>query len=826
MKLRKLKTRWRDWSASSSSVRWLVLIAVVLTFTAILTPNLIVPEQNYQLGDIAESDIKAPHDYFIENKKATENSRQKAAQEVLTVYDYDTALGDRLNQRLMATLSLIRDSVPMESALAQTRPAGSSPTIPDASPDPGLALVAAVEPSTQTTREPLAWQPSSDQLKEIEALIGYSLTPDGLRRLALTEFNPETLNSLKQILARAMGTGVVSNKELLLKERDRGIILRVVGTQAEKHVHQLAGYYGLEGAKAEVSQAAAELLKNLEPQTGDILTGYLQELIQPNITLNRRETEERRRQAAQSVPPAQYMIKAGEMIVREGERIDAQALMKLEGLRASLQHSSMAINGAGAALLVLCLVMSAYMIYTNPMGRGGTISNKHLFFMATILIVFLVMASGSDALARALISSHPFSIPLESMLFGIPLASGAMIVGMFMGFQAAVIFSVVLAVCTALLFQNRLDICIYFLINGILAAYWTQTCRERRIFITTGLKLGLVNLVMVTAIHILTAEFIPTHLLWNLIFAVIGGISVGIVTAGLVPLLEIGFGYTTDITLLELANLDQPILRRLMMEAPGTYHHSVIVGSMVEAAAAEIGANPLLAKVCGYFHDIGKIKKPLYFIENQGQTRNRHDKLAPSMSALILISHIKEGVEIARRHKLGEAIIDTIRQHHGTSLIQFFYEKAKKKKGAENVRIEDYRYPGPLPQTREAGLVMLADIVEASSRTLANPTPSRIQGHVQQMINKIFSEGQLDNCELTLKDLHKIAKNFIQILNGIHHHRIDYPEQAAAQTNGGARRESKEKNGRSHHQSSRSTSDSNPGRPPESPSHLKRLGVS
>jgi putative nucleotidyltransferase with HDIG domain len=246
------------------------------------------------------------------------------------------------------------------------------------------------------------------------------------------------------------------------------------------------------------------------------------------------------------------------------------------------------------------------------------------------------------------------------------------------------------------------------------------------------------------------------------------------------PLLEIAFGYTTDITLLELANLDRPILRKLMIEAPGTYHHAVVVGSMVEAAAAEIGANPLLAKVCGYYHDIGKIRKPLYFIENQANSKNKHDKLAPSMSSLILISHIKEGVEIAKENKLGQIIIDTIRQHHGTSLIRYFYEKAKQQKGESAVNIDNFRYPGPKPQTREASLVMLADVVEAASRTLENPTPARIQGLVQNLTNTIFTDGQLDDCELTLKDLHRIAKSFNKILNGIHHHRIEYSEGSTA----------------------------------------------
>jgi putative nucleotidyltransferase with HDIG domain len=249
----------------------------------------------------------------------------------------------------------------------------------------------------------------------------------------------------------------------------------------------------------------------------------------------------------------------------------------------------------------------------------------------------------------------------------------------------------------------------------------------------------------------------------------------------------------------------------------------VIVGSLVEAAASEIQANPLLAKVCGYYHDIGKIKKPLYFIENQTDGKNKHDKLAPSMSSLILIAHIKDGVEIAKLNKLGQIINDTIRQHHGTSLIKYFYEKAKQLKGENNVNIDNFRYPGPKPQTREAGLVMLADVVEAASRTLDNPTPSRIQGLVQNLIDKIFSDGQLDECELTLKDLHNIAKSFNKLLYGIHHHRIEYTEKRVSAGENG---KGKTKNGSIDRQQAKQAQDLVEEDKKNSTGHLKRLGLS
>lgn len=250
-------------------------------------------------------------------------------------------------------------------------------------------------------------------------------------------------------------------------------------------------------------------------------------------------------------------------------------------------------------------------------------------------------------------------------------------------------------------------------------------------------------------------------------------ISIAILFA-ISPIIEMAFRYTTRFRLMELMNLEQPLLQDLMVAIPGTYHHSLVVSNMVEAGAKAVGANSLLCKVAALYHDIGKLAYPDYYIENQFNGPNRHDKLAPAMSALILLSHVKKGTELAAQHHLGDEIEDIIRQHHGTGLIKFFYAKAKE--SGENPRIEDYCYPGPRPQTREAAIVMLADAVEASSRTLTDPTPARIKTHIDTIMKGIFSEGQLDESELTFKDLHKLSESFARILTGLFHQRIAYPD--------------------------------------------------
>jgi putative nucleotidyltransferase with HDIG domain len=402
-----------------------------------------------------------------------------------------------------------------------------------------------------------------------------------------------------------------------------------------------------------------------------------------------------------------------------------------------------------------------------------------------------------------------------------------MIACIFFGINLALIFSLLLCLFAGMLFGKDMGLFLYFLIGSLVAAHGVCPCRNRIVPVKAGLLVGCSNIALIVLGALLQDNTDFFRVLTNVFFGFFGGILAGIVVTGFTPLAEMVFGYTTDIKLLELVTMDQPLLQELMVQAPGTYHHSIIVGNMVETAAKSIGANSLLAKVAAYYHDIGKIKKPVYFIENQLENENRHEKLAPSMSSLILISHVKEGIELAKQHRLGRPIVDIISQHHGTSLISFFFnkaqearQKARTSKGSElpPIDIDDYRYPGPKPQTKEAGLVMLADVVEAACRSLTDPTPARIQGLVNRLINNVFGDGQLGQCELTLKDLHHIAKHFNQILASVHHKRIEYP---SAVSNGKGRADAldpAQREPKSDRDKSSATQESGRG-------DLKRLGI-
>jgi len=263
-------------------------------------------------------------------------------------------------------------------------------------------------------------------------------------------------------------------------------------------------------------------------------------------------------------------------------------------------------------------------------------------------------------------------------------------------------------------------------------------------------------------------------------------------TNGAIPYLESAFGITSSVRLLELSNPGNSLLRRLQIEAPGTYHHSLLVGNLAEAAANAVGGDALLVRVAAYYHDIGKIKRPYFFIENQ-MGDNPHDKIAPTLSTLILTSHVKDGVELAREQKLPQGITEIIEQHHGNSLCSFFYHKAVENNKNENVTEEEFRYEGPKPQTKEAAMVMLADAVEAAVRSLQNRTSGRVEGIVRKIIKDKLMDGQLDECDLTLKDLDIIAAAFIRVLSGIFHNRIEYPDPQSLQNQESAKKAKRRK---------------------------------
>jgi cyclic-di-AMP phosphodiesterase PgpH len=434
--------------------------------------------------------------------------------------------------------------------------------------------------------------------------------------------------------------------------------------------------------------------------------------------------------------------------------------------------------------------------------------SQSLLLLAILLVVNMLGIRAFMVVAHALVESFPI-VESGIFLYALPVTVGGILVAIFFDFQVGILFSLMTSLLIGILLRDNPAMAVLALVGNLVAAFRVQQYRQRSSILLTGLFIGLANILTLAAFGLMSANLFTWPRVYEALCGLLGGLLAAVVVSAVLPLLESIFKRTTDIKLLELASLNHPLLRQLIMHAPGTYHHSMLVGTLAEAAAEAVGANALLARVGSYYHDIGKVLTPEYFVENQAGRGNKHDRLSPSMSALIIMAHVKDGIKLAKEYKLPQRIIDMIPQHHGTNLITYFYNKAKELEDptVQQVHEGDYRYPGPKPQTREAAIVMLADKVEAASRVLAEPTPQRISGLVQRIVSNIFMDGQLDECDLTLRDLQKINHAFARTLIAIYHHRVEYPAIESEEV----KRRTRSPNG---HQLSESTKD-HPGRHPD-----------
>ena len=747
-------TRW----FLGERLKWIILVLLSLAIAILLFPNFLNKPETYRIGDVAERDIKATRDFLLEDQEQTEKNRDSAVKGVLSVYDFD--------RTSLQVVSRIHEAFKMGRTFSSTKPEAAATGGAHSEPEAKGAAEGPKDISGASSRffETLEIQPNMRMFEQL-LQIGF---PAGVE------------DAVIQLVTQVFERGVVGNRQMLREQMEKGgILLHEINTKEEVEITQFDRFFDLMGAWAHIRGQEKGLVKRLNsPELADISIGLSQALIKPNLTYNQRETESRKDLARRSVKPTYFRIKRGEMLIREGERVGPEHIMRLAEETRSQSPVEMLGRVPAMAILIGVLFMVIYMVGARSI-KAFRVERRDLLFSSLALVGMFLFIWAYNFVAGEVARGFP-QLTHSALLFGMPVAFGAMLISVFQGMGVAVAFSLALSVLASFITGDRVDYFVYFLINSLVAAYGVRNCSDRGILIKTGIILGLINIILSLSIVMIYSPRFTVDAVFAPIAGFLGGLLAGVMTTGILPLIEMSFGFTTNIKLLELASLDQPLLRDLMVQAPGTYHHSVITSNMVEATAKAVDANPLLAKVSAYYHDIGKMKKPLYFIENQRMGENRHEKLAPSMSSLILISHVKDGVELAKKHRLGREIIDIIQQHHGKSLISYFYQKAKDRKYSKGrkpveVKEEDFRYPGPRPQTKEAGLVMLADMVEAATRSLVDPTPARIQGMVQRIINHVFSDGQLDECELTLKDLHEIAKSFNKTLSGIFHHRVEYP---------------------------------------------------
>jgi hypothetical protein len=689
----------------------------------------------YAEGEIARVDVIAPADLTVPARQETENRRAEERARVLPVYNLDAALLDR-------SADLIGSLFETGRAFLAQRPGGGEPT------------GAEREALRRRLPVPIAAAAFDDLLAD-----GFSA---GLEAALLAAFEPVRREKVVDNPLPLLGAPAIRVRELR------------AGGDVEIAFDRPDAVLGLEAARDRVARSLRDALPRRD---AGVLAEFLQTLVNPNLVFDAGETERRRAAAAARVQPLVTTIPRGTAVVKAGEPIGAEQILFLDALRRTqgARVGATVPLGYGGLGLLLALLLWRYVGFVrseektdNLFGMSAVVALGMLLLCAVLLLLGRTIAGDAPA---------PFD-RASSYGYAVPVAAGAMLMTLLARPRPAMVLAALLSAVFGMLSGWDMTAALFGLVSGITGIYAITQYKQRTAIIKAGLVVGGVNSLAVLALAAIGGRLQPLEaLLFDMACGVAGGVLVAIVVSFTLPVLEWMFNVLTDIRLLELSNLNSPLLRKLAVRAPGTYNHSVIVGTLAEAAAQAIGGNSLLCRVAAYYHDVGKMSKPEYFIENQMEATERHDRLAPTMSSLIIASHVKDGIKLAKEYNLPQPIVDIIPQHHGTRLITYFYKKAKRREISEIQEVSEssFRYPGPRPQSKEAAIFMMADSVEAAARTVDEPTPAKFKDVIRKIVNAVILDDQLTETDLTFQDLDRIQESFLKTLTSIYHHRIEYP---------------------------------------------------
>ena len=681
-------------------------------------------------GQPAPEDIRAPFDITFVDEQLTEERRRQAREEVLEVWAHNHERGSNVAAQLA---SLFEEG---RATLDQAPP--SAPAVAGALTAP--------------------------------------MPPGALEVLEQRRFDVELERELTSLLTRLLSQRVVVSKTLL--ERKAGVVLIKRPGGAREQVSDFSTFVDLNQVREELRR---ELIQRLdlpakeERALGDLLESF----VDATVHLEQETTDRERQRAAHDVRPMLTRITQGETLVRQGATVTAATIDMIESATRAA-HPPLSTREFLGFLFVASLLAFFLYRYTRYHQRAFR-KLEHLHALLMIMLVsMLVLSSGMLWLARRIVDNlnDPFN-QIGTYTYLIPLGAGAILVALLANGRIATVYAAFASVLFGAINDWDSYLMAWALLVQCAGVYAISTYRERAALLRAGLVVGGAGATTVLALETIQGTVEPlSRSFYGAGLAFLGGaVGVGLLISFSLPLLERLFNVLTDIRLLELSNVNNPLLSELAFKAPGSYNHSLVVGTLAEEAARAIGANSLFCRVAAFYHDIGKINKPEYYVENQQRGVNPHDRLSPSMSALIIASHVKDGIKLAREAGLPEQIIDIIPQHHGTKLMTYFYEKAKTSADPSlgPVKEEDFRYPGPKPQTREAAIFMLADAVEAAARTIDEPTANRLKEMIRKVTNAIVLDRELDACDMTFTDLDKIQNAFLRCLVSMYHHRVDYP---------------------------------------------------
>lgn len=724
--------------------RWAVLLLVALSSAVFVVDWGGVPHETLRVGDVAARSVKAPFSFSWTDLAAWDAQRARARASVPPVFTVDPTVVpgavDRVGRAFADARAAVDVAAPRDRAAAAR--------------DALSVLIASMEVRV-TARELKALSDAGFPVLA-QDMIGHWLQAAYADRFVVADRAslPSTGSAIRLIAGDDVRDVSVDERFLTPDELRERLTLSAI-----------------QDVRSQPWGPAAEALARA--------------LVAPSVAPDLDRTTDERGAAEAAIVPEPIVVQRGETLFREGDKLGPTEIARYEALqRGRTDHGP--LSQLTSTTLFLLLVMAAL---TLGRRRGETEDEDTRELAAAGVLVVLTTFLGRLVVAAApgVAQFVGNDMSPEAVWYMTPVAGGAMLVRILMGGRRAMFYAAAAATVCGLLMQLDALLVVYFLLVGVVAASRVDATQERLSILRAALVSGLVGAVTVLVLHFVRLYQGDGELslantigpVWSMSAAVIGGVLSGFLVLALVPLFEL-LGFVTDNRMMELASLNHPLLRQLMLRAPGTYHHSVIVGTLAEAGCEVIGANSLQAKIASYFHDVGKSQRPRYFVENQRGGANPHGELEPADSAAILVGHVVEGARLAREHKLPKPIIDNILMHHGTGIIQYFFDKARAQ--ADDPRTVDeasYRYPGPKPSTREAGVIMLADKVEAATRTIRNPTEDNIRAMIQRIVTSVLNDAQFTACPLTFQEIHAVTETFVKVLVGIHHQRIEYPDTAS-----------------------------------------------
>lgn len=759
------------------TIRWWhlltgMLLIVLLTF---LTPRGKSPEfAHLAKGSVSPSKIIAPFDFeILKSQEELDNERSEAAHMVLPVVVRVDSISETYTHELLQFASEIHR---MLAALPDSYfLTDDSDSITDDTTDIDSNLIAPEPYNHIGPADSLSFLHGRNKLF---SRFGFRLSSKTWRFL-LDLYSMDRIESpgvffrfFESTLAGSLrdiyGQGIINVPKNQVEHVSGKVMFQHEGEEMSVDLQRV--YTPSEAQERESVLLRQRLARESFP-AGAVSAGYeiLQPFISANLVFDSAETKRRREAAIAKVPLASGFVLKDELIIDKNHIVKPEILAKLNSLakkRAEQEQYQVGFKvilpviGYGILIAFVVLILGFYIALIKP-----RIWSEWKYIVLIALILFLLHLFQSLVIINKELSQYIFPVAVAVMLIGILVDRGVALVSV-----------VVIALVTALLNGNDFPSAFTAILVGSIAVHGIRNVKTRADVMRVTLYLVAVYIPLVVSFHLIRFTG-SSELMTDISTAGINSFLSPILVLGLVFLFENLFRITTDISLLELVDLNRPLLRELALKSPGTYHHSIMVGSLAEAAARSIGANALLTRAGAYYHDIGKIENKEYFIENQESgSENIHDRLPPSKSVELVVSHVKRGVELAEQYRLPRQINDFIIEHHGRSKLAFFYAKAKKEQG-ESVSEDRFRYPGPNPQSKETGILMLADTVEAATRSMEPQSNEEYVEVVDKLVRSRLSEGDLDECPLTLREITQIKDAFIQVLSGIHHQRIAYPDQ-------------------------------------------------